>query len=222
MIKKAVLAATLLASVPVSGALAAEGYLVHGINGADLGLDTALPVDLSLNGACVATGATYKSTVGPSHLDAGLYTVEIRLAGETPCAGPIAATALLPVNFGESFTFVAHLTDAGSITTTKFVNNIREPAVGSARLIVRHTADAPLVDVLADGSPLFTELANGEQVSATTPAATYSVAVAPTGTSDPVIGPADILLGDGTVTAVHAVGSASGGTLDLILVELTQ
>jgi len=222
MIKQTVFAATVLASVPVSGALAAEAYLVHGINGADLGLDTALPVDVTLDGACVATGATYKSTVGPSHLDAGLYTVEIRLADETPCAGPIAATALLPVNFGENFTFVAHLTDAGSITTTKFVNDIREPAMGSARLIVRHTADAPVVDVLADGSPLFTDLANGEQVSATPPAATYSVAVAPTGTSDPVIGPADISLGDGTVTAVHAVGSASGGTLDLILVDLSQ
>lgn len=222
MIKKAAFASLLLTSVPVTGVLAAEAYLVHGINGSDLGLDTALPVDVSLDGACVATGATYKSTVGPAHVDAGLYTVEIRLADETPCAGPIAATALLPVNFGESFTFVAHLTDAGSITTTKFANDIREPALGSARLIVRHTADAPLVDVLADGAPLFTELANPEQVSASPPAATYSVAVVPSGTDTPVIGPADIPLADGTVTAVHAVGSASGGTLDLILLDLTQ
>ncbi|UHD17993.1 DUF4397 domain-containing protein [Thiocapsa bogorovii] len=221
MIKKAIVAALLFGSVPVGGALAAEAYLVHGIDGADLGLETALPVDVSLDGACVAAGVTYTSSPGPAHLDAGLYTLEIRLADDTPCAGPIAATTLLPVNFGENFTLVAHLTDAGSITTTKFVNDIRAPESGAARLIVRHTADAPLVDVLADGAPLFTDLANGQQVSATPPAAIYSVSVAPAGTGVPVIGPVDLPLGDGTVTAVHAVGSASGETLNLILVDLT-
>lgn len=222
MFRPLTIAALLAVSLPVNSAVAAEGYLVHGIDGADLGLDSALPVDVTLDGECVATGATYMSAIGPSHLAAGLYLLEIRLAHNTPCGGPVAAATVLPVSLGEDFTVVAHLTDSGTITTTKFVNDIREPAIGTARLIVRHTADAPEVDVLADGAPLFTGLANGEQVSGTPAAATYSVSVALTGTTDPVIGPADVPLDDGTVTAVHAVGSAAGGTLDLILLDLTK
>jgi hypothetical protein len=60
--------------------------------GADLGLDTALPVDVSLDGACVASGVHFGSPPGRAHLDPGLYTLEIRLADTTHCVGPIAAT----------------------------------------------------------------------------------------------------------------------------------
>ena len=55
-------------------------YVVHGINGTDLGLSEALPVDVSLNGACALPGFTFGEIVGPLELPVGSYDIAIGLA----------------------------------------------------------------------------------------------------------------------------------------------
>jgi hypothetical protein len=92
---------------------------------------------------------------------------------------------------------------------------------GEARLTVRHTAAAPVVDILADGEALVSGLANPDEATADVPAATYEVAVAPEGTADPVLGPTDLTLEEGTSYAVYAIGSADDGTLDLLVQTIT-
>ena len=90
---------------------------------------------------------------------------------------------------------------------------------GKARLVVRHTAAAPAVDVLAGGAPVVKNLTNPNQKALVVPAGTVSAAVAAAGTTAPVIGPADLDLKEGTVTFVHAIGSLQDKTLGLVAVS---
>ena len=56
---------------------------------------------------------------------------------------------------------------------------------GDGRLVVRHTAAAPAVDVLANGKAAFTGLTNGKEAQANLPAGTISASVVATGTTTP-------------------------------------
>src|SRR6185437_6955025 len=97
-----------------------------------------------------------------------------------------------------------------------FVDGVSSVEAGKARLVVRHTAAAPAVDVLAGGKPVVQGLANGQQKALEVPAGSVSAAVAAAGTTDPVIGPADVNLQEGTATFVHAIGKLDGGKLSLV------
>jgi len=70
--------------------------------------------------------------------------------------------------------------------------------------------------VLAGGKPVVQGLSNGDQKALEVPAGSVSAAVAAAGTTDPVIGPADVDLQEGTATFVHAIGKLDGGKLELV------
>jgi hypothetical protein len=99
---------------------------------------------------------------------------------------------------------------------TPFVNDVSAVPAGQARLVVRHTAAAPAVDVLAGGTPAVNGLTNPQEKALQVPAGTVSAAVAAAGTTEPVIGPADLDLGEGTATFVHAIGSLQDRSLGLV------
>ena len=61
---------------------------------------------------------------------------------------------------GANITVVAHLDADGDPKLTPFVNDVSKIPAGDARLVVRHTAAAPAVDVRAGGDPVFTDLTN--------------------------------------------------------------
>ena len=86
-------------------------------------------------------------------------------------------------------------------------------AAGSARLVVRHTADAPAVTVWADGSKLNhgRGFEWGETRRYPVPAGTYSVAVSPAGSTTPVIGPTELTVRAGFSYQVHAWGNGDAG-----------
>jgi hypothetical protein len=115
---------------------------------------------------------------------------------------------------------VAHLSASGTPTLTAFANPVGELANGKARLVVRHTAAAPAVDILAGGKPVFTGLTNPNQQTAGVAPGTVSAAVALADSTKPVIGPADLTLKAGQVTVVYAVGSAKDSTLRLVTQSL--
>ena len=71
---------------------------------------------------------------------------------------------------------------------------------GQARLIVRHTAAAPAVDVRAGGKPVFDRASpTRKEAKADLPAGTVSADVVLAGTDTVVLGPADLNLKEGTV-----------------------
>jgi hypothetical protein len=101
---------------------------------------------------------------------------------------------------------------------TPFVNDTSPIPAGNARLIVRHTAAAPAVDLRANGKVAFAGPTNPNQAAAVQPAGTVKAGVVLAGTSTVAIGPANLTLKEeGADTIMYAIGSAQQKTLALVV-----
>jgi hypothetical protein len=205
-------ATTLGATVPATAQETASVYVVHGIP------DT--PVDVYVDGARLLDDFQPNSAAGAVDVPRGAHEVALFPADAADGSGPPLLSATQDVPGGGNVTLVAHLTEGGRPAVTPFVNDVSPLPPGQARVVVRHTAAAPAVDVLAGGSPVVSGLANPGEETLEVPAGTIPAAVAAAGTTEPVIGPADLDLQEGTATFVHAVGSLEAGNLDLVVVTI--
>jgi hypothetical protein len=174
-----------------------------------------LTVDVWVNGERTLDDFTPGSLAGPLTLPPGTYAVAITAADAADASAPAIGPVDLTLAGDTSYTAVAHLDAAGAPTATLFTNDTSATAAGQGRLTVRHTAAAPAVDVLAGGSAVVTNLANPAEQKLDLPAGTVSATVAATGTTAPVIGPADVTVRDGVSTIVYAWGSLQAGNLHL-------
>ncbi|WNB85834.1 DUF4397 domain-containing protein [Cellulomonas sp. ATA003] len=174
-----------------------------------------LTVDVYVNGERTLDDFAPGDLAGPLELPAGTYSVAITAADAADASAPAIGPIDLTLAGGSNYTAVAHLDAAGAPTATLFTNDTSNTAAGQGRLTVRHTAAAPAVDVLAGGSPVVTNLSNPNEEVLDLPAGTVSAAVAATGTTDPVIGPADVPVREGVSTIVYAWGSLEAGNLQL-------
>ena len=114
---------------------------------------------------------------------------------------------------GENATIVAGLTASGTPVLTAFANDTSAAGTGKGRLVVRHVAEAPAVDVYAGGSKVISGLASGQQQALDVPAGTVSAKVTLAGQTAAVLGPVNVPVTAGMGTVVYAIGSAAGHTL---------
>jgi hypothetical protein len=182
-------------------------YVVHGVPG--------LTVDVYVDGQRALDDFQPETVAGPLDLPAGSHDVAITAADAPDASNPVL-TASANLAAGNSYSLVAHLTADGTPTITPYSNDISSVSAGQARLVVRHDAAAPAVDVRAGGTVVLSDVTNPNEGSLTVPAGTVSADVVLAGTSTVAIGPADVTLTEGTATFVHAVGSADDGTLTLV------
>ncbi len=205
-----------LSSVVAAPAQAAEGdamvSVLHAVPG--------LTVDVYVDGDRTINDFKPGTLAGPLELPGGTYSVAITAADadddSDPAIGPIDVT----VEDNGNYTIVAHLEEGGDPTATAFENDTSETEAGQGRLTVRHTAAAPAVDVLAGGDPVIEGLTNPNEESLELDAGTIEAAVAAAGTTDPVIGPADVTVKDATTTIVYAWGSLDDDNLALATQEV--
>jgi hypothetical protein len=183
-------------------------YVVHGVP------DT--PVDVYVDGQRAIDDFEPGTSQGPVQLPAGAHKLALFPADAADGSGSplLSADADLPA--GGNVTVVAHLDASGNPKISPFVNEVSSVPAGQARLVVRHAAAAPAVDVLAGDKPVIEGLSNGQEKALEVPAGSVSAAVAAAGTTDPVIGPANLDLQEGTATFVHAIGKLDGGKLSLV------
>ncbi|TFD91127.1 DUF4397 domain-containing protein [Cryobacterium lactosi] len=174
-----------------------------------------LTVDVYVNGDLTLDNFEPGDLAGPLELPAGTYTVAITASDAADASSPAIGPVDLPLEAGKNYTAAAHLDAAGAPTATLFTNDISTVGAGEGRLTVRHVAAAPAVDILAGGAPVITNLSNPDESLLTLPAGTVSASVAATGTTDPVIGPADVNVAEGTNTIVYAWGSLTDNNLAL-------
>jgi len=174
-----------------------------------------LTVDVYVNGDLTLDDFEPGDLAGPLDLPAGTYSVAITAADAADASAPVLGPIDLPLEAGNNYTAVAHLKADGTPTASLFTNDISEIAAGEGRLTVRHVAAAPAVDVLAGGSAVITNLANPDEAKLDLTAGTISAAVAATGTTEPVLGPADVVVSEGVSTIVYAWGSLEGDNLAL-------
>jgi len=172
-------------------------------------------VDVYVDNALTLDDFTPGTLAGPLALPPGTYSVAITASDAADASSPLIGPIDLPLAAGGNYTAVAHLDSAGEPTATLYTNDTATLGAGEGRLTVRHDAAAPAVDVLAGGTPVITGLANPAESVLTLPAGTVSASVAATGTTTPVIGPADVVVAEGTNTIVYAWGSLEDGNLAL-------
>jgi len=227
----AILAIVALAAAALAPAAQADGRwsknrnasltLVHGIPGDSVGATRDLPVQVRVyrlfDGTKVFDGVTFPTVAGPLSVKPGIYRIQVRVTGT-----PLVLTRWTYISRGENVSAVAYLTDSGRLGNPSgkpapqlgiFTNDVSSPGPGKARVIVRHLADAPAVDVLAGGGTLINALANPGSATAVVPAGTYPIqVVADADNTISAFGPADLTFAAGTTTVVYAVGSFFDGS----------
>lgn len=182
-------------------------YVVQGV------ADT--PMTITVDGKAVATAAAAKTIVGPLTLPAGSHTV----AAETPTHTE-TVSASISVTAGSNVDAVLHrqVDPSKPPVITTFPNDLSPVTAGSGRLVVAHTAAVGPADVRVDQKVLFANIANGEALTVTVPASTYSVDIVPTATSGPVVfGPANVPVAPTALTRVFAIGVAATSSMDAVV-----
>lgn len=211
------LLAALTIAVPATAASAAAGDATLSV----LHAVPATTVDVYLDGAKALDDFAPGTMAGPMSVPAGAHTLAITASDATDDSKPIIGPADVSFEAGGNYTAVAHLQADGSPTATVFTNDTGAVPAGQGRLIVRHVAAAPAVDVLAGGKAVVSNLSNPDEKALVLPAGTVSASVAATGTTDPVIGPADVAVQAGADTIVYAWGSLDDKNLALATQTVT-
>ncbi len=187
------------ASGPFAGAYS-QVTVVHGIPGRS--------VDVYVDGAKTIGNLQPGTVARPLSLPAGRHRIALTRAGEAL----VAADLQVPGN--GDISLVAHLGATGAPVLTRFADDTAGLAAGRARLIVRHTAAAPALDVRAGGRPVFAALTNPNQATADLEPGTVTAHLESAGTR--LLGAAGLSLAAGTATTVYAVGSAADRTLGIV------
>lgn len=212
----------LIAGTAAGFALALTGAVPAAADGHEAQLSVLhgipdLTVDVYVNDELTLDDFAPGDLAGPLPLPAGTYSVAITASDAADASSPVLGPIDLPLAAGMNYTAVAHLNAAGEPTANLFTNDISNTAAGEGRLTVRHVAAAPAVDILAGGSPVLEGVENPQEGILNLPAGTVSAAVAAAGTTDPVIGPADVNVAEGVNTIVYAWGSLEDENLALAI-----
>ncbi|MGH9118787.1 MAG: DUF4397 domain-containing protein [Acidimicrobiales bacterium] len=183
---------------------AASVTLVHGVRG--------LIADIWLDGALALAAFEPERTTDALAIPAGPHTVEVRTAGAAPESTPVvSANVDLPA--GAQLSAVVHLAQDGSPTVTLYPDDVSQVPAGEARVVVRHAAAAPPIDVDLDGAPLAAALPNSGQAGTATGPGSHTIAVALEGAPAPALPPQDVPIAEGSSTILYLVGSASDNSL---------
>jgi len=207
-----------LAAVPAQAADMATVSVLHAIPegaGADV-------VDVFANGDLLIDNFT-PGTLETVEVPAGTYDLAVFGDGQTPDdAEPVLIAEAVEVPGGINATVTANLDAEGAPALNVFVNDVSRLAAGEARLIVRHIAAAPAVDVLAGSDVIFSDVTNPNEGVIVVPAGDYEASVNLAGTDTTVLGPAPVMLEEGTVTIAYAWGSAEEENLALATQLITD
>lgn len=182
----------------------AEVTVVHGI--------PKTPVDVYLDGKLAFNDFVFGTVTKPIALAPGSYAVAIRPHAASSASTPILSTTV-KVTAGEIATIVANLTAKDAPTLHAFADPTSSLPMGDARVIIRHVAYAPGVDVYAGKTRVVSDLINPLEATLVIPAGKVTVKVDVANTTTTVIGPATFNFKAGTTTVIYAIGSAAGKTL---------
>lgn len=172
--KKKVCLALVLAMVlvMVTSALAfassdATIYVIHGINGKDIGQpDSALPVDISVGGVCAIRNFTYGQVLGPISMTPGSVTLAVYLHTPAGCQGtPVIGPVSPSFAGGHTYAIVARpsVDSTGALTgvsASVYDLNVSRTGHGMSRFGAYHDAVAPAVDAHIARDPMSSNAPN--------------------------------------------------------------
>jgi hypothetical protein len=197
----------------------AELTVIHGIP------NLPEPVDIYANEEFLFS-FDFQEMVGPLSLPAGIYSLEVKLGDATVL---FEKTEMVG---GKNYSAIAHLTydeeNGSGIKLSLFENDITPMPTPKSRFTLRHTADAPVVDVeFWRGGQQFhlraLELSNmdaGDPMQfgpVDFPNGYFSAFLFPSGTQVEVFNSGNLYLRNNDSTIVYAVGSITDGTFTLLV-----
>ncbi|SDP64905.1 protein of unknown function [Pedococcus dokdonensis] len=205
----AVAAGPQLPAGPAAVGATAKGslYVIQGVD--------ATTMTLSLDGKVLRTAAPAKTVLGPLSVAPGRHTLKAEPAGGGP-----AVEATVTVQGGASADVVLHRQADATLAPvfTTYKNDLSPVTAGSGRLAVAHTAAVGPADIRVKGEVLFSNVANGEQLSLTVPRGSYPVDIVPTASTAPVVfGPVDLPVAAASLTRVFAIGVAATDSMDAVV-----
>jgi hypothetical protein len=197
-------AGLLLSSLPAQDTSVSVLHGIPGLNG---------PVDVFANGSLLFS-FEYGDQEGPLTLAPGSYALEVRQNGATL----LNLNAALAADV--DYSVIANLDAGGTPQIAAYVNDLDNVALPTSRLYVRHTAEAPAVDVVLgqNGAVVATipGLTNGNQAQADVAPGIYSVQLNLAGTSTVAFGPVDVRVDNGVGYGIFAVGQAGSSNFQLL------
>jgi hypothetical protein len=168
---------------------------------------------VTVDGKQVQQDVAEGTIVGPLDLAAGSHDI-------TFSDGSDNISSTVDVTAGESSDVVVHRpAEVGGTPVVSVYATPSDPIdPGKARVLLAHTATTAPADVVVDGQTVFTNIANGEFAQADVAAGAHEVSLLPAGvTGKPILGPLDVTLEAGTITAVYAVGNPKDGSMNVIV-----
>jgi hypothetical protein len=172
--------------------------------------------DVYVNGELLLSGFQAESTTDPLTLAEGEYDIAIRDVGSPPDSEP-ALQDVITLGAGLNVSIVAHLDEAGNPALSVFDNDPGQIPPGQSRLVVRHQAAAPAIDVLSDGETLLPDVSSGGEAETDLAVATHEVAVALAGGGEELLAPTSLQFEEGTAHIVYFVGSSQDDSLALMV-----
>lgn len=206
--------AILLVAVPTPAWAQAANSIVTIVHGLP-----EFTADIYVNGDLLLSGFQPEEATDPMELPAGSYAVEIRDAGAPENSAP-ALEADLDVPGGKNLSVIAHLDGSGNPTVSVFDNDLARVPPGRARLLVRHQAEAPPVELMVDGESLLTGVASGDEGERVVAAARSEIAIA-SEDGESLVDPTSVNLEEGTAYYLYLIGSSTEATLDLMVQRVT-
>lgn len=209
-------------------ALNGELFFVHGLPGDDVGLPNRLPVDVSIgfpgNLSVIFQGVEFGSISGPVSLSPGTYQIAVAPANPNdPGSEPPVLTGTVAIRSFESWSFVAHISQAGTPTGTRYQNDRSFAGFLNARVAVRHTANAGPVDSYFNslfgfpGIAFLGVTAENESVPAALFLGPYRTRLTPAGvTQVNLLPPSNQFLFPWNTYHYYVVGTPLNGTLQII------
>ncbi|MDQ1381785.1 MAG: hypothetical protein QOJ71_2504 [Actinomycetota bacterium] len=184
--------------------------IVHGLRG--------VVADVYFDGKLLLQTFRPERNTSVLSVPAGTHQVDVRLAGQ-PSTSPAALSSKLKVIAGQNESAVVHLAPNGKPELSVYPDPASAVPGGQARVIVRHTADAPPIDVHVDATRVATALANPAQAATQVKAGTYRVSVTKTGTPQELAPAQAVAFAPGSTTDMYLIGSESKSTLAWIAVQ---
>ncbi len=199
------LLAVLSSGAPALAATSTTGQvvIVHGVRG--------LVANVDVDGNRALSAFQPERTTDPLTLTAGTHTVVVRRANDASTTPVLQRTVTVPA--AGLVAAAVGLTSDGKPSLTLFNERGAAVPAGKARLIVRHIAAAPTVQVTLDGRPYGAELSGGPQQSISDLAAGNHAVAVMGADGTPVLASQNVPLRAGSVTTIYLIGSATEGTL---------
>lgn len=171
--------------------------------------------DIYVDGELVLSGFSPREVTDPIELPAGDYQVDIRDAGAAASSEPVLS-AELTVPGNRDLSVVAHLDENATPTVSVFDNRVARVPAGKTRLLVRHQAAAPPIEVRSGGRALFS-VASGGQAERVLDAGSVDLAVVTADGAEPLVDSTTFELDEGAASFVYLIGSSEDQTLDVMV-----